>query len=121
MAGKYDHYIGELWPGAYGWLPLDENGTPWAPASIEPPNPGKGHLACHVLANPKIPLGDEDALVTSTGAPITDQMISNVDKRAGMEQTYKSAPKPPDWDTSDSTENTKAFNPMTGRRDRDSD
>jgi hypothetical protein len=127
MAGPYDHYIGELWPGAYGWLPLDENGMPIAPARIDPPNPDKGHFACHVMANPKIPLEGEDALTTPTGAPITDQMTSNVDKRDGLADTYKSAPKPagwdsdqrkisgilergdgddPDWDTSDSQENT---------------
>ena len=106
MAGKYDHYIGELWPGAYGWLPLDEFGKPWAPAIIEPPNPGKGHLACHVWANNKIPLEGEDALLTSTGAPITDNMTSNVDKRGDYDQQFKSAPKPADWDTSDSRENT---------------
>jgi len=101
MAGKYDHFIGELWPGAYGWLPLDENGTPWSPASIEPPNPGKGHLACYVLANPQIPLGDADMLVTPSGAPITDHMTSNVDKRADLEAAYPSAAKPKDWKYSD--------------------
>jgi len=100
MAGKYDHFIGELWPGAYGWLPLDANGTPWAPASIEPPNPGKGHLACYVLANPQIPLGDADMLVTPSGAPITDHMTSNVDKRAEMEASTKSAPMPSGWEDS---------------------
>jgi|KBSMisStaDraftv2_1062788.scaffolds.fasta_scaffold107992_3 hypothetical protein len=106
MAGPYDHYIGKLWPGAYGWLPLDEAGTPIGPAHPNPPTEGSEQPACHVLANPKIPLGDEDALITSTGAPITDHMTSNVDKRADYDQMYKSAPKPTGFDESDSRENT---------------
>ena len=95
-SGPYDHLVGELWPGAYGWLPLDGNpGTPIAPARLEPPNPKPDHFACHVLANPKIPLEESDhALLTSSGAPLDDQMNSNVDKRASLEQEFKSAPKP---------------------------
>ena len=94
--GDYDHFIGELWPGAYGWLRLDASGTPIAPATLDPPPPD--NLACYVMANPQIPLGDADQLVTPTGAPITDSMNSNVDKRMEMESTYKSTPKPDGWD-----------------------
>jgi hypothetical protein len=96
MAGPYDHFIGKLWPGAYGWLPLDENGTPNGPAHLSPPSAGSGVKACHVWANDKIPLEGQDALLTATGAPITDNMTPNTDFRPDP-QMYKSAPMPGDW------------------------
>jgi len=81
MAGAYDHLIGELQPGQTGWLPLDDNGMPNGPATLMPP-PELGAKACSVRANPTVPLpDDEDALYTLTGAPITDHMESNVDRR----------------------------------------
>jgi len=108
MAGAYDHFIGELWPGAYGWLPLDEAGTPIGPATIDPPPQGPAPqkvYACYVLADARVPLPDDaDMLTTPTGAPITDHMNSNVDKRDDMQSMYKSAPKPVDWDETQPTE-----------------
>lgn len=82
MAGQYDHLIGELTPGATGWLPLDDAGTPSGPATLQPP-PGPNAKACSVLASPQDEIDNgADALVTLTGAPITDHMESNVDRRA---------------------------------------
>ena len=98
--GPYDHLVGELWPGAYGWLPLDDGGTPSGPATIEPPPEGSGQLACHVYSPvpPEEPTANPpDLLVTPTGAPITDNMTPNADNRAALETQYKSAPKPPGW------------------------
>jgi hypothetical protein len=76
--GAYDQFIGELWPGATGWLPLDVNGTPSGPATLLPPDPPV--VACHVFAN-YMPNADADMLVTITGAPITDNMQPNNDIR----------------------------------------
>jgi len=83
MAGAYDHYLGEVQPGDTGWLPLDDNGTPNGPATKEPP-PGPNAKACSVKASTQDQLDDgADALVTATGAPISDTMNSNVDRRVG--------------------------------------
>jgi len=79
--GDYDHLVGELSPGQSGWLPLDENGTPNGPATIQPPPPPNA-LACAVVANAAVPLPEgEDLLTTPSGAPITDSMENNVDPR----------------------------------------
>ena len=96
MAGPYDHLIGELWPGAFGWLPLDGNpGEPIGPARLEPPNAKADRFACYVMANAKIPLEGQDALVSPTGAPLQGPLNSNVDKRNQVEQ--QSAPPPEGW------------------------
>jgi hypothetical protein len=98
--GPFDHFVGELWPGAYGWLRLDSAGTPIAPATIEPPPPD--NLACHVTHNPTIPLpDDQDMLLTSSGASISPPMNSNIDKRVELESQYTSAAKPDNWDSPD--------------------
>jgi hypothetical protein len=76
--GPYDQYIGELWPGATGWLPLDDNGTPNGPATLAPP---VGNVkAAAVFAN-YAPNPDADMLVTLAGAPLTTHMNPNVDRR----------------------------------------
>ena len=81
MAGAYDSLIGELTPGQQGWLPLDDAGTPSGPATIQPP-PGPNAKACSVKAStPEEIAQGWDALLTSTGAPITDHNVSNVDRR----------------------------------------
>jgi hypothetical protein len=81
MAGQYDNLIGELTPGQQGWLPLDESGTPSGPATIQPP-PGPNAKACSVKASTAEEIAQGwDALLTSTGAPITDHNTSNVDRR----------------------------------------
>ena len=79
--GPYDAFVGELWAGAWGWLPLDELGTPIGNATLEPPAPPA--LACavqHVFA----PSQDVEMLATITGAPITDRMQPNPDYRMSM-------------------------------------
>jgi hypothetical protein len=97
--GEYDHFVGELWPGAFGWLPLDPNGTPNGPATLEPPPPPA--LACHVTHDAgSVGVANADLLVTSSGAPVTDHMNSNSDNRQALDQQFKSAPKPPHWDDS---------------------
>jgi hypothetical protein len=81
MAGAYDSLIGELTPGQSGWLPLDDAGTPSGPATIQPP-PGPNAKACSVKASSTEEVAQGwDALLTSTGAPITDHNVSNVDRR----------------------------------------
>ena len=81
MAGQYDNLIGELTPGQTGWLPLDDAGTPSGPATIAPP-PGPNAKACSVKASSTEEVAQGwDALLTSTGAPITDHNVSNVDRR----------------------------------------
>ena len=81
MAGQYDNLIGELTPGQSGWLPLDDAGTPSGPATIQPP-PGPNAKACSVKASSTEEVAQGwDALLTSTGAPITDHNVSNVDRR----------------------------------------
>jgi len=81
MGGAYDSLIGELTPGQSGWLPLDDAGTPSGPATIQPP-PGPNAKACSVKAStPEEIAQGWDALLTSTGAPITDHNVSNVDRR----------------------------------------
>ena len=79
FAGPFDNLIGELWPGALGWLPLDENGTPNGPATIEPPE-DTDIPVCRVFAN-FAPNFDHDLLVTPSGGPITDRMIPNSERR----------------------------------------
>jgi hypothetical protein len=78
--GEFDNLVGELSPGDYGWLPLDEAGNPSGPATLAPP-PGPNAKACHVYSPPE---GD-DLLVTATGAPIVPPLNSNIDKRTGDE------------------------------------
>src|SRR5688572_9534503 len=80
MPGPFDHLIGELSPGDKGWLPLDEDGNPSGPATLDPPpHPA---LACSVYANPKDPLEEDDhALMSSSGAPLETPLTSNVDRR----------------------------------------
>lgn len=76
--GDYDHLAGELvTPGQKGWLPLDEDGTPEGPATINPPVAPA--LACAVVAV-ELPDGGI-GLQTPTGAPITDEMVPNSDFR----------------------------------------
>jgi len=107
MAGAYDNLVGELWPGAYGWLPLDSAGTPSGPATIDPPAPGPDVYACFVYSpvpDPDPTHDPLDLLTTPTGAPITDNMNSNVDKRDTFAGMYKSAPKPADWEDTQPTE-----------------
>jgi len=86
--GDYDHLIGELTPGDYGWLPLDGAGTPSGPATLNPP-PGPDAKAAHVFA----PEDGPDALVTGSGAPIDPPLNSNVDKRV---PGSGSTPTPPE-------------------------
>jgi hypothetical protein len=78
VVGPYDQYIGELWPGATGWLPLDDNGTPNGPATIAPPPIGT--KAAAVFAN-YAPNPDANLMVTLAGAPLTDRMNASVDRR----------------------------------------
>jgi len=81
MAGPYDHLIGELTPGAKGWLPLDDTGTPSGPATLQPP-PELNAKAASVQANSTSPVPeDEHALYTSSGAEIVPPLNSNVDRR----------------------------------------
>jgi hypothetical protein len=92
MAGQYDHFVGELTPGQHGWLPLDENGTPIGPATIQAPI-GPNAMACSVVCNSITPLpSNQDLLLSSSGAPITDHMQSNVDKRT---QPYEAPDQEP--------------------------
>ena len=94
----YDIWVGKLWPGAYGWLPLDDQGVPNGPAHLNPPTVGSDQPACHVLCNPAVPLPEGQCMLqTSSGAPISPPMNSNVDKRTELESQYKSAPKPDNW------------------------
>jgi len=77
--GDYDHFAGELTaPGDKGWLPLDEDGTPIGPATLQAPVAPA--LACAVVA---VELPDDQGigLTTPTGAPITDEMVPNSDFR----------------------------------------
>ena len=74
-AGPYDQFIGELTPGDYGWLPLDEAGNPVAPATIQPPRIGEYPGACHVY------LADNGEFLTASGAPLSPPLQSNVEKR----------------------------------------
>jgi len=81
MAGPYDHLIGELTPGAKGWLPLDDAGVPSGPATLQPP-PALNAKAASVQANRTSPVPeDEHALYTSSGAEIVPPLNSNVDRR----------------------------------------
>jgi hypothetical protein len=82
--GAYDHFIGELWPGAFGWLPLDENGEPSGPATIEPPP--EGTVACKVFANLQPNFG-ADMLVSNSGAPLVPPLNPNPDVRVAGEVT----------------------------------
>jgi len=80
MAGPFDDLVGELTPGQVGWLPLDEAGNPTGPATISPPPPPA--LACSVMVNPVVPLPEgDDLLLSSTGAPLSVPLVSNVEKR----------------------------------------
>jgi hypothetical protein len=89
MAGAYDHLVGELSPGAYGWLRLDVNGKPTgAPATFAPPAPGPDIWACSVRATDGS--NGQDILVTAAGAPITDENLPAVDRR------YFPKPIPPE-------------------------
>ncbi len=81
LTGPYDHFVGELWPTAWGWLPLDEFGTPIGNATLEPPESGFACAVQHVFA----PDQQAELLATITGAPITDRMQPNPDFRATMQ------------------------------------
>lgn len=95
MAGQYDNLIGELQPGDDGWLPLDAAGTPSGPATLQPP-PGPNALACAVHASTQEDIdAGMDALMTETGAPITDHMVSNVDRRYPNDPANPVAPPAP--------------------------
>jgi len=76
--GAYDHLIGDLWPGAFGWLPLDEFGEPSGPATIEAPP--EGTPACKVFANAASSFA-ADLLVSASGAPLTPPLNPNSDVR----------------------------------------
>jgi hypothetical protein len=76
--GAYDHFIGELWPGAFGWLPLDDQGVPSGPATLEPPGPDVP--ACKVFANNAPTIGI-DMLVSASGAPLVPPLNPNPDIR----------------------------------------
>lgn len=78
MAGIYDDFFGVLAPGDTGWLPLDENGTPNGPASLEPPP--LDVPACAVQHTNMLDAAI-DKLATIAGAPITDRMQPNPDRR----------------------------------------
>ena len=98
----YDIWVGKLWPGAFGWLPLDDAGYPNGIAHPNPPTTGSDVKACHVMCNATIPLpAGHCMLLTSSGAPISPPLNSNVDKRADLESQYKSPPAPDGWEESD--------------------
>ena len=91
--GDYDHFAGELTtPGQKGWLPLDENGTPIGPATIEPPVAPA--LACAVVA---VELPDDQGigLQTPSGAEITSEMEHNPDFRLPGSGGTEPEPLPP--------------------------
>lgn len=78
--GPYDDMVGELVPGQTGWLPLGDDGEPTGPATQFPPPPPA--LACSVKAStPEEIAAGNDAIVSSTGAPLKGPLTSNVDKR----------------------------------------
>lgn len=82
MAGLYDDQVGELAPGQTGWLPLDDAGVPSGPATVNPP-PGPNAKACSVKHNEQEAVDDgADVLVSSSGAPLSPPLQSNVDRRA---------------------------------------
>jgi hypothetical protein len=83
MAGLYDDQVGELAPGQTGWLPLADDGTPSGPATISPP-PGPNAKACSVKHNEQEAIdAGHDVLVSSSGAPLSPPLQSNVDRRVG--------------------------------------
>ena len=83
--GPYDYYTGELWPGALGWLPIDELGVPIGAATLEPPP--KGTLACRVYRNLEPgPVGHSD-LVTPAGAELIPALNPSPDVGAETEVT----------------------------------
>jgi hypothetical protein len=79
--GPYDQFVGELWPTAWGWLPLDEFGTPIGQATLEPPASGFACAVQHVFDIS----GNSEMLATITGAPVTDRMVPNPDFRMTMQ------------------------------------
>jgi hypothetical protein len=80
MAGPFDDLVGELQPGDFGWLPLDEAGNPTGPATIEPP-PAPA-LACSVKHNDQEAIDEgADALVSSAGATLNPPLQNNPDRR----------------------------------------
>jgi len=86
--GQFDDLVGELSPGDYGWLPLDDAGNPSGPATLAPP-PGPNAKACHVFA----PEEGDDVLVSASGSPLSPPLNSNIDKRVG-DTSPEEAPSP---------------------------
>jgi hypothetical protein len=78
--GAYDQFIGELWPGAFGWLPLDPvTGEPSGQATLEPPE-DPDIPVCHVFAN-LMPNLNADLLVSASGAPLVAPLNPHPDPR----------------------------------------
>jgi hypothetical protein len=76
---SYDQYIGELTPGATGWLPLDDQGMPNGPATLAPP--AFGVMAMRVVAtNAPVPPGFP-LMSTVSGAPIGDRNEAGTESR----------------------------------------
>lgn len=74
---QFDHLSGELQPGDTGWLPLDMDGNPSGPATVDPPPPSPELRACAVS------LTHDGHLVSSAGAVLEPPLNSNVDRRTG--------------------------------------
>ena len=85
--GKYDEFIGELWPGAEGWLPLSDTGKPIGPATLEPPTDG---WAAPVFATFAPQPAGIPMLATPSGADIDDHMLPRHDFRFPKEESPES-------------------------------